>query len=167
VRKIYLENLYILIIIMSNSIAAAKRRRAGVIEQPPPVPSVPPQQGQGQGQGQISSRLTLPQVISMLDARLVKLENSPIQEQPVQSIEGSVSISEYVVEMDHKFSVLVEEITTLKDIVLKLQAYTMDVNKMLVDERIQIMSEFETPGVKEERITLEAIDVDDEIQENA
>ena len=150
---------------MSNSIAAAKRRRAGVIEQAPPVPSVSTQQVQGQGQ--IPSRLTLPQVISMLDARLVKLENSPIQEQqPTQLIDGSVSVSEYVVEMDHKFSVLVEEITTLKDIVLKLQAYTMDVNKMLVDERIQIMSEFETPGVKEERITLEAIYVDDDIQES-
>ena len=160
-RKIHLENLYILIILMSNSIAAAKRRRAGVIEQAPPVPSVSTQQGQ------VPSRLTLPQVISMLDARLVKLENSPIQEQqPTQLIDGSVSVSEYVVEMDHKFSVLVEEITTLKDIVLKLQAYTMDVNKMLVDERIQIMSEFETPGVKEERITLEAIYVDDDIQES-
>ena len=149
---------------MSNSIAAAKRRRAGIIEQPPPpVPSVSTQQAQGQGQ--IPSRLTLPQVISMLDARLVKLENSSIQEQPVQSIDGSVSVSDYVVEMDHKFSILVEEITTLKDIVLKLQAYTMDVNKMLVDERIQIMSEFETPAVKEENITLEAFDIKNDIQE--
>ena len=141
---------------MSNSIAAAKRRRAGVIEQAPPVPTQ-------QVQGQIPSRLTLPQVISMLDSRLTKLENSPIQEQPDQLIDGSVSVSEYVVEMDHKFSILVEEIATLKDIVLKLQAYKMEVNKMLVDERIQMMSEFETPGVKKERIT---IDIDDEIHEN-
>ena len=167
-RKIYLENLYILIILMSNSIAAAKRRRAGVIEQPPtPVPSVSTQQGQGQAQGQIPSRLTLPQVISMLDARLAKLENSPIQEQPsTQSIEGSVSVSEYVVEMDHKFSVLVEEITTLKDIVLKLQSYTMEVNKMLVDERIQIMSEFQAPTEKDDNIKLEELDINDEIQES-
>ena len=144
---------------MSNSIAAAKRRRAGVIEQAPPVSNVTPQQGQGQGQGQIPARLTLPQVISMLDARLVKLENSSVREQPDQSIDGSVSVSEYVVEMDHKFSILVEEITTLKDIVLKLQAYTMEVNKMLVDERIQIMSEFQPPSEKEEdNIKLEAID---------
>ena len=150
---------------MSNSIAAAKRRRAGVIEQPPPpVPSVSTQQGQGQGQ--IPSRLTLPQVISMLDARLAKLENSPVQEQPsTQSIEGNVSVSEYVVEMDHKFSVLVEEITTLKDIVLKLQSYTMEVNKMLVDERIQIMSEFQAPADKGENIKLEALDINDEISD--
>ena len=136
---------------MSNSIAAAKRRRAGVIESnpPPPTPPVATQQ-------QIPSRLTLPQVISMLDARLAKLESPSIQEQP---IEGSVSVSEYVVEMDHKFSVLVDEITTLKDIVLKLQSFTMEVNKMLVDERIQIMSEFQAPG------EIETIDLKEETQE--
>ena len=136
---------------MSNSIAAAKRRRAGVIESnpPPPTPPVATQQ-------QIPSRLTLPQVISMLDARLAKLESPSIQEQP---IEGSVSVSEYVVEMDHKFSVLVDEITTLKDIVLKLQSFTMEVNNMLVDERIQIMSEFQAPG------EIETIDLKEETQE--
>ena len=136
---------------MSNSIAAAKRRRAGVIESnpPPPTPPVATQQ-------QIPSRLTLPQVFSMLDARLAKLESPSIQEQP---IEGSVSVSEYVVEMDHKFSVLVDEITTLKDIVLKLQSFTMEVNKMLVDERIQIMSEFQAPG------EIETIDLKEETQE--
>jgi hypothetical protein len=69
----------------------------------------------------------------MLDARLVKLESSNIVEDtPPQTPEGSVSISEYVVEMDNKFGVLVEEITNLKDIVLKLQSYTMDVNRMLL-----------------------------------
>jgi hypothetical protein len=126
---------------MSNSIAAAKRRRAGVIESTPPPPTPPV--SSLSAQQQIPSRLTLPQVISMLDARLAKLESPPIQE---QLIEETVSVSEYVVEMDHKFSVLVDEISTLKDIVLKLQSFTMEVNKMLVDERIQMTSEFQAPG---------------------
>jgi hypothetical protein len=100
----------------------------------------------------------------MLDARLVRLEKSPpVADQPavIDTPEGSVSVSDYVVEMDHKFGVLVEEITNLKDIVLKLQAYTMDVNKMLVEERINIMSEFQSPEKKDEEtnITLEAIEV--------
>ena len=103
----------------------------------------------------------------MLDARLVKLEKSqiaaPVADQPavIDTPEGSVSVSDYVVEMDHKFGVLVEEITNLKDIVLKLQAYTMDVNKMLVDELINIMSEFQSPEKKDEEtnIKLEAIEV--------
>lgn len=150
---------------MSNSIAAAKRRRAGVTDTAPPPPPTP--NGGSQDPGQIPSRLTLPQIISMLDARLVKLEKSQIAatvaDQPavIDTPEGSVSVSDYVVEMDHKFSVLVEEITNLKDIVLKLQAYTMDVNKMLVDERINIMSEFQSPEKKDEdtNITLEAIEV--------
>jgi hypothetical protein len=63
----------------------------------------------------------------------------------------SVSISEYISEMDGKFNMLVEEITNLKDIVMKLQSYTMDVNKMLTEERIHIMSEFtlsETQSIK-------------------
>ena len=123
---------------MSNSIAAAKRRRAGVIESTPPPPTPPVS-----AQQQIPSRLTLPQVISMLDARLAKLESPPIQE---QLVEETVSVSEYVVEMDHKFAVLVDEISTLKDIVLKLQSFTMEVNKMLVDERIQMTSEFQATG---------------------
>jgi hypothetical protein len=105
----------------------------------------------------------------MLDSRLVKLEKSqsvaPSAEQSavIDTPEGSVSVSDYVVEMDHKFGILVEEITNLKDIVLKLQAYTMDVNKMLVEERINIMSEFQTPEKKDEEtnITLEAIEVSD------
>ena len=102
-------------------------------------------------------------MISMLDARIAKLETSPpVADRPtaIDTPEGSVSVSDYVVEMDHKFGVLVEEITNLKDIVLKLQAYTMDVNKMLVEERINIMSEFQTPEKKvdETMISLEVIE---------
>jgi hypothetical protein len=149
---------------MSNSIAAAKRRRAGVIEQPPPVPSS--NTNGSLEPGQIPARLSLPQIISMLDARLVKLERSTAQSAnaPVSapsSDESGVSVSEYVVEMDHKFSVLVEEITNLKDVVMKLQTYTMEVNKMLVEERINIMSEFQVPEKKsdETNITVEAIEI--------
>lgn len=148
---------------MSNSIAAAKRRRAGVVETTPPPPvanNMVPEPGQ------IPPRLTLPQVIAVLDARLSKLEKTQIiapvyeQSQEITTPEGSVSVSDYVVEMDHKFSVLVEEITNLKDIVLKLQTYTMEVNKMLVDERINIMSEFQSPEKRsdEASITLEVIE---------
>ena len=151
---------------MSNSIAAAKRRRAGVVETTPPPPPSPSSNSGSQDPRQIPSRLTLPQVISMLDARIAKLETSPqVTDQPtaIDTPEGSVSVSDYVVEMDHKFGVLVEEITNLKDIVLKLQAYTMDVNKMLVDERINIMSEFQSPEKKvdETMISLEVIETNE------
>jgi hypothetical protein len=36
---------------------------------------------------------------------------------------------------------LAEEIADLKDIVLKLQSYTMEVNKTLMEDRINILSD--------------------------
>lgn len=127
---------------MSNSIAAAKRRRAGIVEQAPPPPS--PSPSPTTAPGTLPARLTLQQVISLLDARLVKLETTtaPLTADDEAGVDANVSISEYIAEMDNKFGMLVEEITNLKDVVMKLQSYTMDVNKMLTEERIHIMSEF-------------------------
>ena len=151
---------------MSNSIAAAKRRRAGVIEQQQPPPAPMSQQMAASATGSASmSRLTLPQIIALFDTRIAKLEKSApaVAQSSAADDEKNASIAEYVEEMDHKFSLLVEEITTLKDIVLKLQSFTMEVNKMLVDERIQIMSEFEGPDSKkisaEAGLTLETVEL--------
>jgi hypothetical protein len=44
-------------------------------------------------------------------------------------------------EFNNRFELIVTEINSLKDIVMKLQSYTMEVNKMLVDERIHILSD--------------------------
>lgn len=125
---------------MSNSLAAAKRRRAG--EQPPmPPPPSPSQQTQ-------QNRMTLPQVLALLDSRLVKLESQTSSVMPAITEEvadaSKVSINEYISEMDAKFGMLVEEITNLKDIVLKLQTYTMDVNKKL-HENLSLGSEIPPP----------------------
>ena len=120
---------------MSNSLAAAKRRRAG--EQPPMPPPPSPVQQQPQQQ----NRMTLPQVLALLDSRLMKLETQTSSVMPAIPEEvadaSKVSINEYISEMDAKFGMLVEEITSLKDIVLMLQTYTMDVNKKLLEEKKQ------------------------------
>ena len=83
--------------------------------------------------------MTLPQVLALLDSRLVKLETQTSSVMPAIPEEvadaSKVSINEYISEMDAKFGMLVEEITNLKDIVLKLQTYTMDVNKKLLEEK--------------------------------
>jgi len=39
------------------------------------------------------------------------------------------------------FTMFADEISEMKDIVLKLQSYTMEVNKTLMDERIQVFSD--------------------------
>jgi len=44
-------------------------------------------------------------------------------------------------EYNHRFEIFADEIANMKDIVLKLQSYTMDVNKALMDERIHVFSD--------------------------
>jgi hypothetical protein len=145
---------------MSNSIAAAKKRRAGI--QPTPPQNTMTQQMQETNTVN-NQKLTLPQVISIIDNRLINLETfmTEIKSNGVQKLQtiseenndieindnGSsevikIPIAEYVIEMDKKFELLVEEITMLKDIVLKVQSFTMEVNKTLMEDRIHILSDY-------------------------
>ena len=101
-----------------------------------------------------SNGLTLPQVISVIDTRLIVLETFMKESKDVKSnvlitpvstdINNQVSNDEIVEEMDTRFDILAREIADLKDVVLKLQAYTMDVNKTLLEERIHILSDLGT-----------------------
>lgn len=145
---------------MSKSNASAKNRRAyGGNPPPTPVPSPGPQSSKQPVPA--NSGFTLPQVIAVIDGRLVNLENfmketkgsqnkaiyesvsvnqkNVNQLSPVPEVDSSVQ--EILSEYNARFDMLVEEIASLKDIVLKLQSYTMDVNKTLLEERIQILSD--------------------------
>jgi hypothetical protein len=149
---------------MSKSNASAKNRRA-FGGNPPPIPSnsVPVNSSQSvnqQGQGQ-QSGFTLQQVIAVIDRRLLNLEvfmkdtkennskrvqfeQTPTQAQPVsQTTSPNVddSVNEILNEYNSRFDMIVEELGSLKDIVLKLQSYTMDVNKTLLEERIRVFSD--------------------------
>ena len=136
-----------------SGIAAAKKRRAGVTSPMPEPPRLPngglPVQTQ---QGQQQQGLTLQQVISLLDSRITKLEkdtsvNAREYSQTEQSVDPLPSnISEILDDFQQKFIILAGEINSLKDTVLKLQSYTMDVNKILLEERIQIISEIGNTG---------------------
>jgi hypothetical protein len=53
-------------------------------------------------------------------------------------------------DFNSKFDTLAEEIANMKNIVLSLQSYTMDVNKLLMDERIRILSEIDESEEKSE-----------------
>lgn len=138
---------------MSRAIASARQRRAGVSSsEPPPVPpSVPQPNG-----------LTLPQVIALIDTRLIKLEKcmkdtTESGERTVRFTQDTVSssdmgpstnmdenevdISSILDDFNSRFMMLAEEIASLKDTLMKLQTYTMDVNKMLMDERVNVLSD--------------------------
>jgi hypothetical protein len=132
---------------MSASLAAARKRR-GVIEQAP----APVQQ---QSPANQPAGLTLPQVIALVDKRLITLETF-MKEQTsnpratvspkdnIQSLSNDVikaEVENMAEEFNARYEMLATEINSIKDIVLKLQAYTMDVNKMLMEERVQILSD--------------------------
>ena len=130
-----------------SSIAAAKKRRAGIQSNLPNEPIQKTPQAPAQP-------LSMAQVINSIDKRLIDLEtfvNTQNSSKP--NLENSYSdlkltskntdmFSEYVDDMNIKFSLLAEEITNLKDTVLRLQTYTMDVNKTLLEERIHILSDY-------------------------
>jgi hypothetical protein len=139
---------------MSGSLASAKAKRAG-INPPPPQP----QQQQQQQQIPPGVRLSIPQVITMLDSRLSKLESST-KNAAVAPVASTEVPSKFMEDMEDRFMMLAGEIETMKDIIIKLQAFTMDVNKTLFEERIQIMSGVDD-GIKsqvvEESIKIEKV----------
>jgi hypothetical protein len=157
-----------------NSITAAKNRRvnppsSGLTPpqntyvnknpQPPPIPG-----STNSTNKDMNSALTLPQVIKLVDIRLTNLEKSVteirsssnglyddtkvLQNKDITSnLEFDSKLKEVIDEFDKRYEMLAQEVVELKDIVLRLQTYTMDVNKMLIEERSQIMEEL---GKKEQ-----------------
>ena len=119
---------------MSGSLASAKAKRAGIAPQPPTIsqsapPPPPPPPG---------ARMTFQQVISLIDNRLIALEKGAKS----QTDSTTTRLTDQALnDLDAKFMMLAEEITVMKDVIMKLQSFTMDVNKTLFEERIQIMSE--------------------------
>ena len=127
---------------MSQANAAARKRRAGGASFEPANPT--PQNAQQQLKPGAPAGLTLPQVIAVVDARLIALETfmKETKTAPVQPKTVQAQISDETVDdLNEKFEILANEIADLKDIVLKLQSYTMEVNKTLMEERISILSD--------------------------
>jgi len=162
---------------MSQANAAARKRRAGGASL---QENGAPAQINSQQQQAPKGGLTLPQVISLVDKRLITLEtfmkesksslqNVSVQSQTQSNVSDTASASEDAVnqladEFDTKFTLLAQEVAELKDIVLKLQTYTMEINKTLYEERIQVLSDMGQP--KEDRIDFHISDDELEVGEH-
>lgn len=139
---------------MSNALASARRRRAGPesvapapgVRQTTPVPSFPGAPQQHQQQPNMGPGLTLPQVIALVDKRLNSLEQI-VQSQSVddQSAESENQFKSLIEEYNSRFDIIADELASLKDTIIKLQTYTMEVNKTLMEDRIRILSDAPTP----------------------
>jgi hypothetical protein len=128
---------------MSQANAAARKRRAGGAS----LQEVPPTPVQAAPKTPANTGLTLPQVISLVDKRLTTLEifmkdmqAEPSAAQPDNKVNED-ALNALTDDINSKFVMLAGEVENLKDIVLKLQSYTMEVNKTLYEERIQVLSD--------------------------
>jgi hypothetical protein len=139
---------------MSQSLASAKKRRA------PAAPSLAEQQMQQQQSSQQSmansNLLTLPQVIQIVDKRLtvlekfmndstatIQLNDTSVSGESKEVVDIPSNFKEIIDEFDKRYELLAEEIVNIKNIVLSLQSYTMEVNKTLMEERVRIFSDLE------------------------
>ena len=156
---------------MSNANASAKKRRAPQsLENTPPAPVSTRQGANNNTTTPSNAALTLPQVIALFDARLIKLEKAVNEPKDIVSNKNSgIDLNVDILnEINSRFELLAEEISNIKDIVLKLQSYTMDVNKTLLEERINVFSDLgNTQQFSNiENIILEEADKKIEMQNN-
>jgi len=131
----------------SSALASARKRRSGVETVAPPPASGRP--GQPSTPGQPGTGLTIQQVIALVDKRLLTLESFMKDSQSVQPQEQTQSqllpdiptnIKELLEEYGSRFDIIADELASIKNMMLSLQSFTMDVNKKLMDERIRILS---------------------------
>ena len=148
----------------SSALSAAKRRRGVPVNNNPSqsnaaaanennVPQTPSNND--------NRPMSIQQALQLLSTRIVKLEKN-IEETPknelnnnkietinelnIETIIEKVAQSQLFEEFNARYEILASEIMTLKHIVMKLQSYTLDINKTLVEERIQILSEIPEKG---------------------
>jgi hypothetical protein len=159
----------------TSSLAAAKRRRAGVTEAQMGAKRIE-QSGAAtnDANSQKKQPLTVQSYLSLLEQRILQVEKDAKGEDPnklfveVDTPTGSKSmlITEYMEDMDSRFHMLAEEITNLKDIVLSLQRYTIEVNQNLLNQitsdspsEISPMPQYEAPKPKEPKTTSSNIEL--------
>ena len=141
---------------MSRSNASAIQRRTGqpqIKSAPQPQPQIQPEP-----QTQLKPKMTMQQVVILLDQRVNELEKSK------NEVNNTVSVNDLngiISEFNNRFEILAKEIDDMKNMLMKLQSYTMDVNKMLVDERIQILSNIDDLDQPTLKVTDESIEITD------
>lgn len=138
----------------SQSNASAKRRRAGVVNTPIFKSEDNQQSTPTPAPMDTKKPMSLQQVITVFDQRLLHLEKIIIEQGSTsQTSEGKAeidleqlneiqesfqtSISKCVNEFDHRYNLLANEVVELKEMLLKLQSYTLEVNKALYENKVK------------------------------
>lgn len=141
---------------MSQGNAAAVRRRVKNIDPPRPASTNDLKTTSTQSPSSNPSNLSINDAFKLVNERLVNLEKgigSQIEPQYSSNLSEDI-VSEY----EERFKVIAQEIGELKDVVYKLQTFTMDVNKALYDERVKILGDIDKH--KDEIINIESLEGD-------
>lgn len=144
---------------MSQANAAAIRRRTNNV-QPQPTSTTPIQQPTTDNR-QSPQGYTIQQVITTFDKRIKQLEEFT-QSNIITSPNNGISTDQYnemINEFNNRFELMVVEINDLKDVIIKLQSYTMEVNKTLMNERIHILSDFDNNTVNTDNTSVITTDI--------
>lgn len=123
-----------------SSAALAKKRRANLsaVQEVPSSPAATPAAAPQSRSGGMS----LPQILNVIEKRILSLEKA-VEDNRVASSSKDVSepididaqLRPIVDEYDARFEMLATQINEMKDVLMKLQSFTMDVNKTLFEER--------------------------------
>ena len=143
---------------MSASNAAAVRRRVGSQNNPPiPGGSSMTSSTSTPNNASVSTKqtgMTLQEVISHFNKKIQGLEETVSKISPTTTMNGSSTsgtptpdsgeLNVIFSEFNDRFELFAQEIALMKEQLLKLQTYTMDVNKVLYEERVRVLSNSQT-----------------------
>ena len=140
---------------MSNSAISSAKRRRTVGTNDSPMNST----SQAQESMQNIRPVSLQQAIHILNNRTLLLEQTVseslgkntenvtsmmntnnLDEGKIQEMVNNMFHSHFT-EFNHRYEILATEIMNLKQIIMKLQSYTLDINKTMAEERIQLLSD--------------------------
>ena len=135
---------------MSTSNAAAIRRRVGNQNNANTSSGLTPiPENSSTEKIESSKTFTMTEMITLLNSRILALEKNTTQTTNTDITQTQQELKSLADEINIRFELFANEIANMKDTVMKLQTYTMDVNKMLVNERIQILSNMEQSEIAE------------------
>jgi uncharacterized coiled-coil DUF342 family protein len=123
-----------------SSAALAKKRRANLsaVQEVPSSPAATPAAAPQSRAGGMS----LPQILNVIEKRILSLEKAVEDNRDASSskdvsepIDIDAQLRPIIDEYDARFEMLATQINEMKDALMKLQSFTMDVNKTLFEER--------------------------------
>lgn len=139
----------------SNALSSAKKRRANNSSNNLVNNDTDTNVQQNTTRGSIS----LQSIIGTLNTRITKLEQNSINNNTNDNNVDGTNLD--IDEINTRFDIIVNEIAEIKDIILKLQTFTMEVNKNLYNERIQILSNdyHDNINITDETAVIDQIDI--------